>query len=929
MRTSTPISAAILAIAILCTPNQSVFADETAGQGMQTARQPGSSAGEELAWQTDFGPASAGDWVLQRKVPGAVSLAFPAEGATPGLSFSSDRSFDILRRPLAVGTRPFELAADFTITRGSAEVFNRARGVLIVFSSAPVDAMGEKDVAYLVAVTQTGPFVAIKQGGARYGSEIRPKVWAFTGRNVQPRFEINMGGAGGQDFSVRWPTKSVAGTRLRFWIGRTPDGKVRFRIHNADGLDAPWWEAETALPQDCAETPLQWLTLQTSREAGDFRDLSRFTLGRGQGNGPLDGLVDRLQVRTLAAGEEPRLDVPFPSAVAAAPVGYTPHSALLDAARLATLRAKFNAPQFADYRTMLLRCAEPPSPERGHGAANEDLLALAWAYVLTGDRDLYWTRILENLDALSGVSDRLPAQVYEYPGHLRQQLNIREFSIHNMATLAIAYDLVGPELDPARRDHIRHLLLRTLRAYHALLDDGDWWYGQNPSNTIGVGNGGVGIVAAVLLHQAPELARRTIDRALGNIRRLFLGVEPDGGSIEGSLYWQYGLAYPSLFGWALRQVTGDDAGLLASPQVLNASAYVAVNFGGDGGMMPFNDTQPWLIGWPVLAAAGTEGDDDVARWFADHMAHRYATTPTFPEQTRSTYTVAAFLYRDSAPAPAAYPGLPNVALLESVQEAALRSDGSQLVPLLVTGVKGKGLHSTHHANEDQGSFVFYAGGEAILIDPGYFEPEARQHSLPLIGDPRTMALDPTAPCPLSDAWESGSLRSVTVDSTAAYRRGPNARSPLAERVRRVFVQVGDEALVILDDIQPTDPQAMVTLQFQAGVPVTMQADGSVVFAAKAGPVVLRSHGSAVEYSVEQQTFHKDWVYAKLGVPWSTVSGTCRVDVERPLVSVLTVSPEGTQRPVHVRYGSQGVDVSVGNHAVRFRQVDGVWKAVKP
>lgn len=880
-----------------------------------------------VSLQTDFTKESEGDWELQRKVAGAVSLAFPAVGESPGLRFSSDRSFDILRRPLPLGTRPFECTADFEVTRGSAEVFNRARGVLVALSSAPVDAMGKDDVAFLVAVTQTGPFVAIKQGGARHGTETRPKVWGFPGRSVTARFEINMGGAGGQDFSVRWPTKSVAGTRVRFWIGRMPDGKVRFRIYNADGLDSPWWEAETVLPPEVLEVPLRWLSIQTSREADDFRDLSRFSLGRGQGNGPLDGMIERLQVRTLADGEDFRLDAPFPCAVAPAPEGYTPHSALLDAKGRDALRAKFQAPRFADYRTMLLRCAEAPPGKKG--AANEDLLALVWAYALTGDRGGYWGRILDGFDDLGGVSDGLPAKEYEYPGVLRQQLNIREFSIHNMATLAIAFDLVGPELDALRRDHIRHLLVRTLTAYHALLDGGDWWYGQNPSNTIGVGNGGVGIVATVLLNQYPDLARRTIDRALGNIRRLFLGVEPDGGSIEGNMYWQYGLAYPNLFGWALRQVTGNDAGLFSSPQVRNASAYIAANFGGDGRMMPFNDTQPWLIGWPVLAAAGAEAEDPLARWFADHMARQYVASPTFPEQTRSTYTVAAFLYRDAVPAPSTYPGLPNVAILDSIQEAALRSDGSQLAPALVTGVKGKGVHATHHANEDQGSFVLYAGGEAILIDPGYFEPEAQKHSLPVIGDPGTMRLDPTAPCPLSDLWEVGPLRSVTVDSTAAYRTGPNAKTPLAERVRRVFVQVADEALVVLEDIRPTDPEAPVTFQFQAGVPATAQPDGSVVFAGKAGPVVLRSHGTDVEFAVEPRSFKKDWVYATLEIPWNTVSGTCRIDGDRPLVSVLTASPDASQNPVQVRYDRRGVDVSVGTHTVRFRRVDGVWMAVKP
>lgn len=92
-----------------------------------------------------------------------------------------------------------------------------------------------------------------------------------------------------------------------------------------------------------------------------------------------------------------------------------------------------------------------------------------------------------------------------------------------------------------------------------------------------------------------------------------------------------------LFGWALRETTGNDEGLLSSPQVKNATAYLAVNFGGDDRMIPFNDTQPWILGWPVLAAAGTEADSPLARWMADHIAADYAAGSPAPEQSRSTY----------------------------------------------------------------------------------------------------------------------------------------------------------------------------------------------------------------------------------------------------------------------------------------------------
>ena len=161
-----------------------------------------------------------------------------------------------------------------------------------------------------------------------------------------------------------------------------------------------------------------------------------------------------------------------------------------------------------------------------------------------------------------------------------------------------------------------------------------------------------------------------------------------------------------------------------------------------------------------------------------------------------------------------------VAVLESVQEDVLRSSGKKLIPAMVTGVIGKGLLSTNHANEDQGSFVFYANRENILLDPGDFEQTALKHSLPLIGDPEKMSLNATTPARLQNAWSQGKWRSVTVDATDAYNQ--SIKSPLcASRVRRIFAQFGDSALVILDDVLPSDPAEEVTAQYQAGVPATV------------------------------------------------------------------------------------------------------------
>ena len=217
----------------------------------------------------------------------------------------------------------------------------------------------------------------------------------------------------------------------------------------------------------------------------------------------------------------------------------------------------------------------------------------------------------------------------------------------------------------------------------------------------------------------------------------------------------------------------------------------------------------------------------------------------------------------------------------------MRSSG-ELTPSLVTAVKGNGKINTHHANQDQGSFVLYSDGKMILIDPGYFEDTADKHSLSLIGSNAT-TLNPRGEAPIMQASERGDLRTMTVDATAAYATtDPKTKqtTALAHRVRRLFVQVGDQALITLDDIQPTNPNDPITVRWQAGVPVKID-QNQAAFSHEKGQVFLQTFGPSLTLQATPRQFSKDWVYKKAGVPWTTVSGTYQADGKLPLITVIT------------------------------------------
>ena len=867
----------------------------------------------------------ADTWTLTPRGGQARSLAFPSAGEEPGLQFLS-QGLDLLTYPVDVGIGGFEVAAEVNLTSGSAETW-RNNGIVIAFSSAPVDQMGKNDWAVVFAAVQQGMIATITRGGARYATEARPGVWQFQGAGVAPRFVLAMGGAGGHDYSARWPSTNLAGTRLRFHAMRTADHTIKLTVHHADGDAGPWWYGEATVPAELQNVPLKLVAVQTGREAAAFARPDQAV----PPTATLVGVVRRIAARPLAAGEAPRLNESFPAAVLPAkPLPPDHRPMLVPGGDLAALRRKFNDPAFASYRVVLLRNAsERRAPKTyNNPAQGEYLTALLWAFALTQDKT-FLDRCITEIDALITVNDKSQAGISGSPGHLQQILSVSEFMGHNITDLATAYDLLGSQLDARRRDRIRFVLTRAVKHYLDRIAAKDWWYFNNPSNTIGVGSGSMGLVALALRVDDPELSKKAVDAAVQTIQTRYTGVRPDGSCIEGNMYWNYGMSYPVMLGFALRNVTGDDRGLLTSPALKNGHRYVENILGGDGTMIPFNDTQPWLNGWLLCAHVGSEFDQYLMRWMADKMAAEFAANDaTFSEQDRARFAISAFLYRDTVPAPAAFPGVPTRSQMEGVQEGVLRSDGA-FTPSMVVGVKGKGQLSTHHANADQGSFVLYARGRFFLIDPGYFDGEATDHSLPLIGTTPGVKLDGKAACPITDAWEAGQTRSMSVDATAAYVSTGGERP--AKRVRRVLVLLADTALVTLDDVEPTDPAAKITAQYQTGF-ATMAKGRSLTVTAPGESLALTTFGPELSLEATPRVFKNDtWAFAKRpNVAWHSVRGIYSADPARPLVSVMVPSRDRKPGPMPaVTFAAGRVEVAVGPHAITFTREGGLWKAVAP
>jgi hypothetical protein len=655
--------------------------------------------------------------------------------------------------------------------------------------------------------------------------------------------------------------------------------------------------------------------------------------------------------------------------------GYAPHPYMLVPSKeaLEAQKKKFNSPAFANYRKAFLLMADSiigpvddqkrnMGPDRG-----EAVLGAAFAYAMTGEEkykkaffDLYKVFMTEN--------DLLLPTAHNYPGNLRQLLNTDQFHYASGARFALAYDLLFEELTPEMRATMGDYIRRRMRFFKKLSDGNDWWFKNNPSNTIPVGNCAGGQCALALINSVPE-AVSIVGMAVKNIKTQFKAFESDGGITEGSMYHNFGVGSQVFFGMTLENALNDDKGLLTDPRLQKTGRWVQTQLGGDGEMFSFSDTGQMISGVLPIVFAGSRFDDPLCRWVGDEAVRRIAdeevaanskamtpkSTSNFGgEMFRPSYSVPAILLRDEKPAPATIPPLPVADALEVVSWGVLRSAPDAYMKGLVLGVKGVGGVLTHHAQEDAGSFVLQSRGESFLFDPGYFNDSATQHSLPLVGDikpgaersgvngagqqvtwvPAGAIFKQTEPAPLSDKWESGSQRSITVDSSKSYKSQKDkvAGSPVS-MVRRVFVLDGEKGAVVLDQIQPTDPTDKIKTLFQARVPVTLiPGDNGFRLEGAKSDVIGMVDGPAPEaVTVESLAFRTDWGFAKIGIPWNRITSPYPYQDNQPRITVLLPVDKGAAAPeVAVKREGKAITIQIaGGSRIAFAEEGGIWKSVKP
>lgn len=588
---------------------------------------------------------------------------------------------------------------------------------------------------------------------------------------------------------------------------------------------------------------------------------------------------------------------------------------------LEAIRKRFVKPPQSHYLTALVRRAEARDRTGEH----------LWAYLLTGDQKFR----------------RLPLQWAE------KESSRTDFSDEwigfKVIQMSVIYDTLYRELEADARAKMKGYLERALKAHQKKMSS---WFYNNPSNTVPSQGGAAGMAALALYFDSPEAAK-AVEATRGKLAtyaaRCF---SPDGGYIEGTLYWSFGGSFYLAFAHADRNTTGNDR-LLKARHLDKQHRFAETMLGGDGQFMAFNDSQPWLSAWPVLVDLGRRYENELMLWLADRMAAIEAGKIDAPDvhvgHNYPPLTWVMMSQSDPGPARKAerpFPGVPTLTHLERMQWGVMRSSGDY-IPDLVVGVKGSQGTLSHHGQKDLGSFVLYAGGEMMLLDPGYYQGRASDHTLPLINGKGPGK----SGSQIAEAWERGTWRVMVIDSSLGYRR-------LAERVRRTLVMHDDRAVVVLDDVVAgdgaikednamgrwnpppidADPKAVdATAQYQTAHKPRVDAEtGRVTIGGNNGSLSLWTFGPRLEFSVTARDFGKSWQFKKLArrgkYAWHTLAGRYTLDPDNPLITVLIPGPKEDQpKPPTVERDGRSILVTLPDGAeLAFRKVDdGRWNLTRP
>jgi len=322
---------------------------------------------------------------------------------------------------------------------------------------------------------------------------------------------------------------------------------------------------------------------------------------------------------------------------------------------------------------------------------------LGMVYRIEKDQEVL-QRINEELVAVCNFSDWNPSHY----------LDVAEMSL----AVALALDWTAGKLPRSTINLAQDALIK--KGILPSWDDNEeynWWV-KGTNNWNQVCNGGMIAASIVIAEKDPELAARTIHRALEGLPYSLAEYMPNGVYPEGSTYWDYGTSFSVATIAFLESAFGTDFGHSDFPGFMESAIFRVLTNAPSGWYYNFADCGD---------RRGNRGDMTLA-WFASKTGNK-----TFYEEER--FLIPAEEMRK-------LPRLGGCALvwmaqfdpqIEGKLPTAWKGEGANPIAIFTGGENdpnqyyfgGKGGRGiVNHGNMDGGSFVFELNGVRWVIDPG-------------------------------------------------------------------------------------------------------------------------------------------------------------------------------------------------------------------
>ncbi|HPF52900.1 MAG TPA: heparinase II/III family protein [Draconibacterium sp.] len=322
---------------------------------------------------------------------------------------------------------------------------------------------------------------------------------------------------------------------------------------------------------------------------------------------------------------------------------------------------------------------------------------LGFVYIMDKDPKVL-KRINNEVIAVCNFSDWNPSHF----------LDVAEMSL----AVAFAIDWTAGDLPKSTIDLAKQALIeKGLKPSWPENGEVPWW-ANGDNNWNQVCNGGMIAAAITVADDEPELASKTIARALNGLPHALSAYMPDGVYPEGSTYWEYGTSFSVVIASILESAFGNDFGHWDFPGYKESAVFRCMTNTPSGMYYNFAD----------CGDKRSENGDIVLAWFAAKSGNKI-----FFERNRflrpademgklSRLTGAAMVWlsqfreNESVVPPKNWKG-------EGSNPVAVFKGDEDDPHKYYLGTKG-GRGLVNHGNMDGASFIFELNGVRWVVDPG-------------------------------------------------------------------------------------------------------------------------------------------------------------------------------------------------------------------